>query len=197
MRTNNGIPIPPGLAKYATIIAGASEWTDKVLWDTQQYAAAGQVFLDFFQGLPASLPAGNLTQAGTIGNNVMIVRSVGVFVRSTVTGGTVGLACEVISKQGVFRITIGAKEYGIWPIDLVPVGGGVAGWAMDNTGLMPYDTSNLGVPHPSASYNLTRPLLIPPNLNFRVRLEWTAAIAVTAATNLVVCLKGEMGRFVQ
>jgi hypothetical protein len=39
--------------------------------------------------------------------------------------------------------------------------------------------------------------LIPPNLNFRVRLEWTAAIAVTAATNLVVCLKGEMGRFVQ
>jgi hypothetical protein len=193
----NGIPIPSGLANHAVTVPNASEWVDKVLWDTQQYAAAGQIFLDFFQALPASLPAGNLTQAGTIGNNVMIVRSIGVFVRSTVTGGTVGLACEVISKQGVLRFDIGAKNYGIWPINLLPAGGGVAGWAMDTTGLMPYDTSNLGVPHPSASYNLTRPLLIPPNLHVRVRLEWTAAIAVTAATNLVVCLKGEMGRFVQ
>ena len=193
----NGIPVPPGLEGHAVTVPNASEWVDKVLWDTQQYAAAGQTFLDFFQAIPASLPAGNLTQAGTIGNNVMIIRSIGVFIKATVVGVNVGLAAEVITKQGVLRITIGAKDYGVWPIHLLPVGGGIAGYASDNTGLIPYDFSNLGVPDPRASYNLTRPLLIPPNLNFRVRLEWAAAIAVTAATNLTVCLKGEMGRFVQ
>lgn len=198
MGNGTTIPIPSGLANHAVTVPGASEWVDKVLWDTQQYAAGGQIFLDFFQGLPASLPAGNLTQAGTIGNNVMIIRSIGVFARGTATGAAgVGLGIAVLAAQGVLRISIGAKEYGIWPIHLLPVGGGVYGAANDTTGLSPYETTNIGVPDPRAGYNLTRPLLIPPNLNFRVRLEWTAAIAITNATNLVVCLKGEMGRFVQ
>jgi hypothetical protein len=194
----NGIAIPSGFQNHAVTVPNASEWVDKVLWDTQQYAQAGQVFLDFFQGLPASLTAGNLTQAGTIGNNVMIIRSIGVFVRQSAAGGVqVGNDIDILSKQGVFRLEIGAKNYGIWPIDLLPVGGGVDGAAMDNTGLSPYNFANLGVPDPRASYVLTRPLLIPPNLNFRVRLEWTAAVAISIATNLVVCLKGEMGRYVQ
>jgi hypothetical protein len=192
-----GIPVPSGLQTHSVTVPNASEWVDKVLWDTQQYAAAGQVNLDFFQALPANLAAGNLTQAGTIGNNEFIIRSIGVFARSGATGVSVGLGVAVLASQGVLRLTIGAKDYGVWPINSLPVGGGVAGWAMDNTGLMPYDTSNLGVPDPRAGYNLTRPLKIPPNLNFRVRLEWAAAIAITNATNLVVCLKGEMGRFVQ
>jgi hypothetical protein len=194
----NGIPIPSGLANHAVTVPNASEWVDKVLWDTQQYAAAGQVTLDFFQGLPASLPAGNLTQAGTIGNNIFIIRSIGVFARGTATGAAgVGLGIAVLASQGVLRLSIGAKDYGVWPIHLLPVGGGVSGFASDNTGLIPYETTNIGLPDPRAGYNLTRPLLIPPNLNFRVRLEWAAAIAITNATNLVVCLKGEMGRFVQ
>jgi hypothetical protein len=193
----NGIPIPSGMGNMGVTVPNASEWVDKVLWDTQQYAAAGQVNLDFFQGLPPSLPAGNLVQAGTIGNNVMIVRSIGVFARSGATGVSVGLGVAVLVSQGVLRFDIGAKNYGIWPLNQLPVGGGVAGFASNDTGLLPYDTSNFGVPDPRASYNLTRPLLIPPNLNFRVRLEWAAAIAITNATNLVVCLKGEMGRYVQ
>ena len=192
------IPVPPGFADHAVTVPNASEYVDKVLWDTQQYAQAGQQFLDFFQAIPASLTAGNLTQAGTIGNNVMVVRSIGVFVRQAAAGGVqVGNDIDILSKQGVLRLIIGAKEYGIWPIELLPVGGGVDGAAMDNTGLSPYNFANLGVPDPRASYNLTRPFKIPPNLNFRVRLEWTAAIAISVATNLVVCLKGEMGRFVQ
>ena len=195
---NGNIPIPSGLANHSVTVPNASEWVDKVLWDTQQYAAAGQVFLDFFQGLPASLPAGNLTQAGTIGNNAFIIRSIGVFARGTATGAAgVGLGIAVLASQGVCRLFIGAKEYGVWPIHSLPVGGGVNGFAMDTTGLSPYETTNIGFPDPRAGYNLTRPLLIPPNLNFRVRLEWAAAIAITNATNLVVCLKGEMGRFVQ
>lgn len=189
---NQNIPVPSGLANHLTTVPNASEWVDKVLWDTQNYAAAGQVFLDYFQALPASLTAGNLTQAGTIGNNIMIVRSIGVFFRTAV-----GNDIEIAAKQGVLRFDIGAKNYGIWPIHLLPAGGGVYGQAMDNTGLSPYNFANLGVPHPSASYNLTRPLLIPANLNFRVRLEWTAAIAIATQTPVVVCLKGEMGRFVQ
>lgn len=193
-----GLPIPSGLANHAVRVPNASEWVDKVLWDTQQYAAGGQVTLDFFQGLPANLPAGNLTQAGTIGNNVFVIRGIGVFARGSATGAAgVGLGIAVLSSQGVLRLSIGAKEYGVWPIHHLPVGGGVCGFASDTTGLIPYETTNIGLPDPRAGYNLTRPLTIPPNLNFRVRLEWAAAIAITNATNLVVVLKGEMGRFVQ
>lgn len=189
---NATIPVPGGLADYRTTIPNASEWVDKILWDTQSYAQAGQVSLDFFQSVPANLPNGNLQQAGTIGNNVMIVRSIGVFVRSNI-----GTDIAIIATQGILRFDIGAKNYGIWPIDQLPAAGGVVGWGMNDTGLSPYTVSNHGVPDPRAAYTLTRPLLIPPNLNFKVRLEWAAAIAISVQTSVTVMLSGEMGRFVQ
>jgi len=186
------IAVPRSLEQFRTTIPGVSEWIDKCLWDTQTYPATGAKTLDFFQTLPASLRAGNLTQAGTVGNNVFVIRALGVYFdyqRPT--------DIHVLSQQGIFRLTIGAKNYGIWPINQLPPGGGIVGWNIDGTGNIVNSFGTHGYPHPQASYVLTRPLKVDPNLNFGVRLEWAGNVPVSTAIPITVILKGEIGRFVQ
>ena len=187
------VPVPPQMQPLATAVPDASEWIDKIVWDTQNYAAAGTALLDFFQALPANLENGNLDLPGQIGGNRhFVVRAIGVFFRTSVLADI-----EVLSKHGLLRLFIGNKDYSEWPINLLPAGGGV--YATLSSGIAA-TTSAAGVhgfPDPRAQYTLSRPLLIPAQLNFRVRCEWTGAPAISALTPVTVMLKGELGRNIQ
>jgi hypothetical protein len=181
------------MQKYATAVEDAAEVLDKVFWDTQNYAAAGSTLLTFFQALPATIEAGNLDQPGIIGGNrPFLIRAVSVAFRTLIPADI-----KILSDRGVLRLSIGNKDYSEWPVHLLPPGGGV--YAYFTTGVLAQDVNGatFGVPDVRNCYTLTKPLLIPPQLNFRVTLEYQAAQAITAQTAVSVLLKGEIVRYVQ
>ncbi len=187
------VPIPPQMANLATAVSDTSEWLDKIFWDTQSYAAAGTALLDFFQTLPANLELGNMDLPGQIGGNrVFIIRALGVFLRTAIDADI-----EILSKHGLLRLFVGNKDYSEWPINLLPAGGGVYAHESSGVAAQLVNLASHGVPDPRAQYTLSRPLLIPAQLNFRVRCEWPNAPAISAQTFVTVMLKGELGRNIQ
>lgn len=184
------LPIPSNIKQYATTVDNSAEVIDKILWDSGTYAAAGTQFLDFFQSLPTSILNGNLDQAGMVGGNrPFLIRQIGVKVQSRVADDVMRLI-----HHGFFRLYVGNKGYGDWPISFLPPGGGVTGIA---TGAALVERAQFGVADPRACYSLVKPLLLSPNLNFRVRLEWPGAPVISGPTAIRVLLKGEMVRYIQ
>ena len=190
---NGAIPIPAEMKKYATAVSDAAEVLDKVFWDTQQYAQAGSTLLTFFQALPANIELGNLDQPGIIGGNrPFLIRAISVAFRTLVAADI-----AILARRGVLRLNIGNKDYGEWPVEMLPPGGGV--YAFFTTGVVTQqvEAATFGVPDARNCYTLTKPLLIPPQLNFRATLEYQAAQAISVATQVTVLLKGEIVRYVQ
>jgi hypothetical protein len=193
MRAINSIPIPPEMAKYKTAVEDAAEVLDKVFWDTQNYAAAGSTLLTFFQALPANIELGNLDQPGIIGGNrPFLIRAISVAFRTQISDDI-----RILAAQGVLRLSIGNKDYSEWPVHLLPPGGGVC--VAFSTGVLAQNVegATFGVPDVRNCYTLAKPLLIPPQLNFRVTMEYRAAQAISAQTAVTVLLKGEIVRYVQ
>ena len=186
------IVLPKNFDPYRATVPGVSEWTDKVLWDTQSYAMAGTNGLDFFQTLPSNIQNGNLQQSGTVGNNALIVRSIGINPKTHIANDI-----GILMQNAVLMFYIGSKLYWEGLADRFPPAGGVVGSFSTGTAASTVHTATNGIPDARAGYVLTRPLLIPPNLNFKVRLEFPTAPAISAQTAVTVLLKGDIGRFVQ
>lgn len=186
------IPVPAVLAKHSVQVEDSGEWLDKVLWDTQLYTDNATTQLTFFTGLPATIEAGNLDQAGMVGGNrLFVIRQLAVGFRSNAAFDLTQLA-----RNGVLRLFIGAKDYGEWIISKLPQAGGIQG-AVATTNAATVQLANHGRPDPRCGYTLTRPLLIGPQTNFRVVCEWPVAQNISANVNVRVFLKGELGRFIQ
>jgi hypothetical protein len=194
-----GIPIPPALLRHRTAVPGAGEWIDKVIWGVQQYPAAGTTFLDYFLTTSPVLFTSNMEAAGQLpGDKEFLIRAIGVQVIHTAAVAQTDIADFFsIIQRGVARLFIGNKDYSEWPIYLLPASGGGYGDAFTNTAATLHLSITNGVPDVRNSYTLARPLLIPRQLNFRVRLEWPAATATTSAFDVRVMLKGEISRQIQ
>ena len=186
------IPVPAALAKHSVQVEDSGEWLDKVLWDEQTYLDNATTLLTFFTGLPASIEAGNLDQAGMVGGNRLFV------IRQIAVGFRTALFTDIdqLIRNGVLRLFIGAKDYGEWIISKLPQAGGVSGF-VDTTNNATISLANNGHPDPRSGYTLTRPLLIGPQTNFRVVCEWPVAQNISANVVVRVFLKGELGRFIQ
>src|SRR3989304_8188868 len=174
-----GIPIPPALLQHRVSVPGAGEWIDKVLWATQTYLAAGVSFLDYFLTTSAVLYTSNMEASGQLpGNKEFLIRAIGGEVINTAAAAQTDIADFFsIIQRGVARLFIGNKDYSEWPIYLLPSSGGVAGMRFTNTAATLGLVLSNGVPDVRNSYTLSRPLLIPRQLNFRIRLEWPGATA--------------------
>jgi hypothetical protein len=194
-----GIPIPPQLLRHRVSVPGAGEWIDKVIWANQTYPAAGITFLDYFLTTSAVLFTSNMEAAGQLpGDKEFLIRSIGVQVINSAAAAQTDIADYFsVIQRGVARLFIGNKDYSEWPIYLLPASGGVAGLRYTNTAATLGLVLSNGVPDTRNSYTLSRPLLIPRQLNFRVRLEWPAATAVTSDLIVRVLLKGEISRQIQ
>jgi len=126
------------------------------------------------------------------------IRAIGVEVINTAAAAQTDIADFFsIIQRGVARLFIGNKDYSEWPIYLLPSSGGVAGMRFTNTAATLGLVLSNGVPDVRNSYTLSRPLLIPRQLNFRIRLEWPGATAVTSNFDVRVVLKGEISRQIQ
>lgn len=176
-----------------------------VWYDTQVYVSAATVRLAFFQTLQPTRNLGNMEIAGVLAHpKAFIIRAIRVyFKQTTILGTTAATAASDIAllvNNGSVALEVGNKNYGIWQPHMLPAGAGVytemtgAGGEAANE-FVTYGQN--GIPDSRAIYSLTQPLMIEPQINFNVTMEWPAAQTLTGNLSVEVMLDGELLRPVQ
>lgn len=190
--------------KYGTLLPQSQiiNWT---LYDTLTYTSAATTLLTYFNAIRATRDLGNMEVASVIPHpKAFIVRSISVAILREALLATTGVnAWTDVARliyNGWLVLTIGNKEYGVWVLDRLPAGGGP--WSdISNAGAEAVNESvggaTNGVPAANNTYQLSQPLLIDPNINFNVTLNWATAQTLTGNANIRVYLDGEMIRPVQ
>jgi len=187
------------------------------LWDTLAYATGATVALRFFNAVRATIDLSNMEIAGQLPfPKAFLIRAIRFFVKhgtfsqdvaaaAAAAVGAVQNVCLLVNTCALI-LTIGAKNYGTYPLRLFSAGGGVAGCGMSSlsdvgpagapqTGSISY--AQLGSMKVSDVYTLSKPLFIEPQMNFNVDLLWGAAVATVGNPNISVVLEGDLIRAVQ
>ncbi len=185
------------------------------LWETQDYVSAATTQLTFFNQVPATVFDGNLLLAGQLpSGNFFLIMAIRFcpFPDTTqladaagANGASDGALQDIVAltREGIGTLRVGDKDYGTWPLLMLPGGGGAYG-GFGNVGtsaaasLQQVQYGSNGVPDPRSVYTLPIPLMIPPQYNFDVQLRWRAVQTLTAGnTRCFVILDGELMRPVQ
>lgn len=105
---------------------------------------------------------------------------------------------SVLNGVGYTAITILEKNYGYFaPLAFLPAGFGpyYMGGGVSNTpttaanSVMAAAGGTNGVPMPTAAYRLRVPLVIPPQVNFSVTLNFPTAVAISTAARIGIVLE--------
>lgn len=181
-------------------------------FDRQTYVSASTTSLTFFatqtSGINGNLPLGGQLPADTQ-FKIMAIR-IGILsdtretaVAAPAAGPTETVIEDVkeLSYDGTAKLTVGDKEYGRWPIFMLPAGGGpygnlsVPGFFITSDKTAQYSFATNGPPDPRAVYSLPIYIVIPEQYHFRVVLEWDAAKTLNAGnTPIVAILDGVLKR---
>lgn len=197
---------------HAAVDATGEEAIGWTLWHRLAFVDNTTVRLRYFDAVPANKTLGNMTIASQLPNRVSFacaaIRVIpmlrpNIQLVADAIGVAVGLADDVaqIFNEGVLTFTVLNKNYGEWPIYMLPPGVGVnpggnfvsttAAFAAANYVNMP----QVGQPDPRAVYSLSKPIAIPPQTNFNATIEWPVAInTLTGNIDLVVAFDGEIIR---
>ena len=192
--------------RYGTMLPQSQiiNWT---LYDTLTYTSAATTLLTYFNAIRATRNLGNMEVASVIPHpKAFIIRAIAVRPlrqSASVSGGGMIAAADLklLVDNGWFVLTIGNKEYGVWTIDRLPGGGGVWSATSAAGGEAANEFSSIaehGTPQAGNMYTLSQPLLIDPNINFNVTLNWATAQTLAGGNvDIRVYLDGEMIRPVQ
>lgn len=198
---------------YNTQYRGVKETIGSMLWDTNLYTSGATVALVFFNAVRATLDLGNLTQAGQLPSpQAFLARAIRFYVKqrprslaraatgNVQTGATSNI--QLLINTGILQITIGSKNYGIYPLYSIPSGGGAFGViATDGDTVDPgevQDYATCGVPQVDNAFVFSRPLFLAPQINWQIGVTWPAAVALDGGnTNITVALDGDLIRPVQ
>jgi len=180
--------------RYATKDPADIEKISWTYWDRQTVTSGTTTVLNFFQAVPANKLLGNIPLAGQLPSdqdfeihNIRfdLVSDAGVFSPEAVNAdpSTLGDALhdlEQIIMNGFGTIRIQNKDYGEWPLKMLPAGGGPWGAMSLASGATAATFGALtlarnGVPDARNVYVLRPPLMIPAQTNFLVRAEWPTA----------------------
>lgn len=178
-----------------------------IWYDTQLYTSGTTTRLAFFQTLQATRNLGNMEIAGVLAHpKAFIIRAIRVHFKqipllsTTAPAANASSDIALLTNNGSLALEVGNKNYGIWQPHMLPGGAGVytelagaGGEAIDE--FVSYAAN--GVPDPRAIYTLSQPLMIEPQINFNVTMEWPAAQTLTGNLNIEVMLDGELLRPVQ
>lgn len=190
--------------KYGTLLPQSQiiNWT---LYDTLTYTSGATVLLTYFNAIRATRNLSNMEVASVIPHpKAFIIRAIGVEVlREAILATTAVTAFTDVARlcyNGWLVLTIGNKEYGVWTLERLPAGAGP--WSdISNAGAEATNESvggaTNGIPAGNNLYQLSQPLLIDPNINFNVTLNWAAAQTLSGNVDIRVFLDGEMIRPVQ
>lgn len=199
--------------RYSTQYAGQIENIGWMLYDTATYTSAATVTLRFFNAVRASRDLGNMELASQLpAGKAFLVRALRFMVKQeprsvaraaagTVQTGAVDNVAR-LGYTGAMRLIVGSKVYCEFPLWMIPAGGGAYGqYASDGDVADPgeiQDWANNGVPDVRNAYTLSKPIFIPPQMNFYVDCFWAAALTLAGGnTNVTIALDGELLRPVQ
>lgn len=198
------------LKKFAVNRPGQIESVKQSLYDFQTYAQAGQTSLTFFQvpvGQSSKTRADtNMTIAGSLPQpQHFLLQGIEIhFFPANPVSATGAIVAENINdvydvfKSGWLDLFIGSKSYLTEaPIGRFPPSAGVAAAsALSDTTtaaasrVTVVDYARFG----GQPYAMDPPILLVPNQNFNVTLNWPTAVAIAVAARIGVVLKGTLYR---
>jgi hypothetical protein len=170
------------------------------LYDTLNIVAAGTLLLNYFatplgQGQSAFGAAGtaksisdtNMQLAGQLsaGYNFDLLgfRVQPSFNIGVIAAGALVNDATTWSFGGVFTFSIASKIYCQVPIDTIPAGMGVSGFATTTTAATGQCAASHGVPHISNSFTIgKKPLRLSQSQTFNVTLSWPIVVPNTSVT---------------
>lgn len=172
------------------------------LWHRQAFVSATTVQLVYFT-VGTSGVNGNVPPAGQLQSaNSFLVQSIRVVPQlqpreaaaAAPAAGTIAGPIEdmfQIINTGDATFKVGDKEYGRWPIYMLPAGGGVGagllavGAAEAAANIQEFSYAVNGSTDPRQVYSLPVPILLPPQYSFSLTLNWAAVITLTGFTTNV------------
>jgi len=202
----------PNFENFKITYGRQLEFIGDTLFDTQVFTSATTVQLNFFARQQTedltNLDLGNMIPDRQ-GFLVMSMRFFPkVFARSTARSASatnfVGSITDIsqLIGQGRLEMNFLNKDYGTFPLWMLPAGGGVyaalgvEGATADPGGVI--DFAQNGVPDARNMYVLEQPLFLPPMTKLGVVCKWPAAITLAApAYPCVLAFDGLMVRPIQ
>jgi hypothetical protein len=204
---------PQEYEAYNTQYAGQLESIGWQWWDTQTYTSGTTVqLINYFATQRATVDLSNMEVAGQLAApKAFLIRAIRFFVKNrprtssaaAAAGNQTGIFDDVaqLINTGVFTFTIGNKQYSMNPLWCLTAGGGAAGvlsTSVTGGAVNVTDYAQNGISDPRAVYTLSKPLFIPPQMNFNARVDWAAALTLAAGnTALTFLLDGDLLRPVQ
>lgn len=203
----------PMFEDYKVTYGTNLEFIADTLYDTQLYTSGTTIELPFFTARQASIADGNVQGTGTqladkVGFLIMGIRwrlqqrprSVARAASGSAQTGAVDNIEQI--SLGVLRMKFLDKDYGHFPMFMLPQGGGVwgniaaEGATADPGGIVDFATN--GNPDARNSYVLEQPLFWPPSTTIDCRLFWEAAITLAGGnTDIKLAFDGLKVRPVQ
>lgn len=168
------------------------------LWSRKTFTSASTTSLTFFDASQSGMD-GNLPLSGQLANGtaflieairfVPAVKPTEAATAATADGAADGALNDVfqIITTGSALLRVGDKEYGRWPLFMLPAAAGLYG-GFGNVGTnaagsaSQFSFASNGVPDPRSSFTLPIPIVIPPQYTFSLQVVWEAAITTHAAT---------------
>lgn len=197
------MPLPD--ARYAALSRNVSEYFTQGLYDTVNYAAAGQAIMNFFaiplgQAAVLTTAVGGAPAAGTVKTYRDTNMEVAGFVPDKAyqfSGMTVAfrritdlitdeLDRKLIMGNTWWHFRIGDKDVLYVPSIFVPL--------VNSTVSTTWGGTNINQYGKSAMYGFVTPLMVAPGQVIRISLEAPGAIAVTTTLDITLMLHAEMGR---
>jgi hypothetical protein len=202
MDLNN--PIPQEWTSYVTQSALNLEIVPHMLYDTASYVTAVTTDLPFFITARATEDLSDVKQQGVLPNpQSFLIQNISIFFKTIPNLAATAAAAEVtdmiaLSNTGIFKLTIGTKIYGPFPL-----------WRLPASSFVKFNPTGTFTAPILASYGqldgplypLFPNLMIAPLQNFEVHLLWPAgAVTLGAPTSplpIEVLLDGQLARAVQ
>jgi len=205
-------PIPQEWESYVTQTGVGLEIVPHIIYDTATYVTAATVDLPFFQTNRATADLTNIQQPGLLPSpqsfliqNISVGFKIQPMTSAQTATNTIQLGIYndlvLLINTGIFRMVIGEKRYGPWPLARLPLSTFVKG-VLVNAGATAANLTSGYANTDGPLYALMPNLLISPLQQFSVNLQWPAG-AVTLTTSgvvpmvLTVMLDGQLSRAIQ
>jgi hypothetical protein len=207
MSNING-PIPQEWAGYVTQANVGLEVIPYILYDTQTYVDNTTVILPFFTTSPANESLSNVNPPAILPNpSSFLIKNLAWMVTTNIETADMGASAAALASQfndiillantGIFKLFIGDKPYGPWPMFRLPV----ATYPKASIAAAGAEAANQVTLYGNTDgplYPVLPPLLIAPMQKFRVSLEWPAgAVDLTGNRTIKVLLDGQLSRGIQ
>ncbi len=165
------------------------EFIPDTLFDTQNYPLAGILRLNYFTARAATPDIGNLALGNTLpartGFLIMSIRvaldsppqNTTLAATATVQTGNISNFTQILNR-GTVDFEVLNKNYGNFPLWLLPAGGGVSGLLNSGDVDVITDYANNGIPDARNMYVLEEPLFLSPLVNFNIFMRWPALRAI-------------------